>query len=52
MIHACTVTAEIITVPQVVISLLLVKKGSEELLYKEEERNCRDTCSCVQREKS
>lgn len=37
VIHVCTVTAEIITVPQVVKSLLLVKKCSEELLHKEEE---------------
>lgn len=37
VIHICTVTAEIITIPQVVKSLLLVTKCSKELLYKEEE---------------
>lgn len=50
MIHVCTVTAEIITVPQVVKSLLLVKKCSEELLHKEEEGSWRRACSYVQRE--
>lgn len=51
-IHVCTVTAEIITVPQVVKSLLLVKNCSKELSYKEEEGSCRCACSYVQREKS
>ena len=52
VIHVCAVTAENITVPQVVKSLLLVKKWREELLYKEEEGSCRRACSYVQREES
>ena len=48
VIHVCAVTAENITVPQVVKSLLLVKKWREELLYKEEEgswQTCMQLCA-------
>lgn len=50
LIHVCTVTEEIITVPHVFNILLLMKKCSKELLYQEEEGGYRYACSCVQRE--
>lgn len=52
VVHVCIFPAEIITVPPVVESLLLVKNRSKEALFREDKGNCRHTCSYVQREKS